>query len=325
MSITGSALFAKIASLTGDAREAEIIAAAVAGNFPSWLLDWVPITMQQLGGPDGSVVLHEVTIPVARNGLRIGNNTDQRKTPCNFKSAKTIAKAHGWTFPTPRIVDAIYRAADKQMFMPVPGNFPHAMNLPLAAASRREATETYEEMHNACEFQRDGNTGLSSGDTKVLVLTSNMPDVGGRPSKQIFGGRKGTGAGSPGEGYYQDAPRAPYSPPHDELYVDYSEAQHPIGRGWTFDGKKIDAHDAYKDPTIAAIVAGPDGPFDADALIAKGGVYAYKPGPGLPVRVAPASTTLGRSVRGIAAFTGAIALISGARALADWLERGLKR
>src|SRR6185436_5949738 len=150
MSITGSALFAKIASLTGDAREAEIIAAAVAGNFPSWLLDWVPITMQQLGGPDGSIVLHEVTIPVARNGLRIGNNTDQRKTPCNFKSAKTIAKAHGWTFPTPRIVDAIYRAADKQMFMPVPGNFPHAMNLPLAAAGRREATETYEEMHNAC-------------------------------------------------------------------------------------------------------------------------------------------------------------------------------
>lgn len=317
--MTGSELYAAIWSLTGEEREAQILAAGDA--FPSWLLDWVSVTLQELAG-ESMTVVHELTIDVARDGLRYGTDADQRATPVNFRTAKAIAKKHdGWTFPTPPIVEAIYNAADVQMFMPIPDNLPHDLNLPMSVASARSDTSSFLEMHDAIELQRKGSTGLLAGGRKDLVLTPYMPPIKGVPSKQIFGGRKGLGTGVPGSGWWQGTSNPPA---HDELYSDYSEEYRVIRRACIVDGSKADLHDVYRSPAYRAF-QGPEEPFDADLLLSVGGVstLGLKPGKGLPVRVAPANTQVGRVVRGVVGFSAAIGLVLSAREIEAWIARRL--
>lgn len=231
MPTTGSELFARIWKLTGGAREQAIKEAA--GSHPSWFPGWTAITVST-GSEKGG---HVLTYHAAADGLTIGTNADFRRMPVAFRTAREIAAAQGWTFPTARMVEQIHNAARYRVAMPT-------------YETDREGTPTYQKAHDAIEAQLAAigasSRQLVSGGKKDLVLSSHLPPG----TKQIFGGRQSAAADSP---IWQGLS---YPPAHDDLYVDYSEQYRPIRRDAMLDGRPIDIHAILSDPALASLLSG---------------------------------------------------------------------
>lgn len=321
---SGSELFASIWTLEGVAREAKILDAGL--SVPPWLLEWVPITVASPIKLEGGKSAIELTYEVARDGWAIGTAADWRRVPVTFRTAKSIAKANGWTFPTRAMVKQIERVADVRVWMPTFG-------VP------REATSRYQDSHDGIEKQLAGNPaahGLISGGKKDLVLSRLLDRrIAGVPSKQIYGGRWPDGSNIQG----QSDP-----PAHDENYVDYSEQWRPVRRvvrllSRAVDGTETittpDLHDVIRSSALAPLVSDEvPASYDADSLLAGGGPGPTGPGGGgtggVVVRAtAAASSPAGvRVARGLLAAFGVTGLALGAMnasELAAWFSRLFRR
>jgi hypothetical protein len=287
--MTGSELYKRIAGLTGEPRETEILN---AGEPPPWVLQWIPVTVVSYAGTgETKTVAHSLTYKVARDGWSVGTAEDFLRTPLAFTTAKRLAKARGWTFPTTAMVRQIHAAADVRIAMPT-------------ATAEREASSTYLAAHQAIETQRAGRQGLQSGGKKDLVLSRDLP----AGTKQIFGGAIDT---TPGTKFWQGIS---HPPAHAATYVDYSEQYRPIQRAAVLDGKPIDLHAVLASPDLAPLIS-TEGAYDADALLAgTGSAYVPPWSPSL-ARATPASTPAGRAARSLLSFGSAVALLWGAREL----------
>ena len=198
------------------------------GNLPSFLRILTPVTLVAPPGHDGP---HLATIFVTPDYLSVGSRQDFLRTPLDLPQAARIAESLGMTLPTPRMVDAIYAAAET-VLRPAP--------LPPTSQMR---SVPYMLHHQALvEQARAGRSvlPLMAGHKKDLVITNRLHEQPDRVA--IYGWHQPDGR-----------PIQPLSLVHGKGYADYSHGVRLVSRHALVDGVPIDIFAALADPRIGPL------------------------------------------------------------------------
>lgn len=220
---SGRAIVTAAYQLTPDARERAIADAILAGNTP---LTWHDVT---LTAPDGRTV----TLRVSADYLAVGR-VDPVRVPLYPQTAQRIADQFGAMLPTPRMVDAIWRAADVKVA-------PRPMT-PHPGAGRDSAALLIE--HDALvDAAIGGRTGLTAGQKKDIVVGAVARRNPGKVA--IYGWHRADGA-----------PIQPLSTVHSARYSDYSHGARMVHRQTLVNGVPTPIEAVFADPALAPLVSG---------------------------------------------------------------------
>ena len=187
-----------VAGMTELERDQAIRRELVAGNVPSFLRHVQPVTLStQLAGETV-----RLRLCVLSDYLSLGDDGDFLLVPMGLDTALAVAASFGFTLPTRRMVDLIYRRSSVRL-----------APQPLPAGDRMRSTDYYV-LHNAMVQQQRSASGaapgaLTAGHKKDLVLSARLWRQPGRVA--IYGWHRGV-----------DAPIQPLSTVHGASYADYS-------------------------------------------------------------------------------------------------------
>lgn len=224
--LTGSEFFKKIWDFPHRIRERAIYEEIVSGNIPDFLrkLEPIPLTFNPPNKKTTRATLW--TLP---NYLAVGSNEDYVFVPMNLFTAVKIAKKFGFSLPTRKIVDEIYRHAQIKL---------HPRLMP----PKRKMTSTeYFSIHNNRIKKQIADRDLSmlmAGHKKDVVITSRNK----KNRIAIYGWHRINGR-----------PIQPLSTVHDATYVDYSHGIRLISDIVMIDGNKFSLFDALKDSQLYKI------------------------------------------------------------------------
>ena len=188
-----------IAGMSDHERDGAIRSELMAGNLPRFLRHLQPVSWRaQLPGGDSV----RLTLCVLADYLSIGSDQDFLLVPMGLASALAVAVRFGFTLPTRRMVDLIYRQSTVRM-----------APQPLPAGDQMRSTD-YLRRHNALVKQQRatfdaGPEALTAGDKKDVVLSARLWSQPARVA--IYGWHRGV-----------DAPIQPLSTVHGAQYSDYS-------------------------------------------------------------------------------------------------------
>lgn len=104
----GAEITREIRALGPSAREERIYAEISRGNVPGWLRQLRPVEVT--GEVDGQE--HRMTYWVTPDYLAVGSDSDYFLIPLSAQTGQRVADLVGGSLPTPRMVDAIWEAAD---------------------------------------------------------------------------------------------------------------------------------------------------------------------------------------------------------------------
>jgi len=235
--LTGSEFAHRVEALSGPEREEEIEAELMAGDMPQFLRRLVPVTMNGYL-PDGEKV--DVTVCVLTDYLAIGSDRDFLTIPMRLATALTVASDFGFTLPTWKIVDAIYRQAEV-----------HLAPQPLPAGDQMRSTEYYCHHNELIEEQRMAlgvQPGvLTAGHKKDLVITNRLWRYPDRVA--IYGWHRSDAC-----------PIQPLSTVHGARYADYSHGVRLVSTTICVNGKPMSIFDALADPGLSQMLSG-EGPL----------------------------------------------------------------
>lgn len=221
-----------VAGLSDRERDAAIRSELLAGNLPASLRQLLPVAWHARLR-DGRRV--QLALCVMPDYLSLGSDGDSLRVPLGLDSALAVASAFGYTLPTRRIVDLIYRAAPVRL-----------RPLPLPAGPRMRST-AYLLRHEALvQRQReaiDAAPGLlTAGHKKDLVLSARLWTQPGRVA--IYGWHRGPGA-----------PIQPLSTVHGAHYADYSHGVRLVSDVILVAGQPRSIFDALADPDLAPLLS----------------------------------------------------------------------
>src|SRR6201986_3558320 len=111
-SMGGHAFAHRVADLQGAARDAQVRSELLAGNLPEHLRHLAAVTLK---GRDENGAPLAVTFCVMPDYLSVGSDSDSLLVPMGLPTALEVASDFGSVLPTPRVVDAIYEAADLKL------------------------------------------------------------------------------------------------------------------------------------------------------------------------------------------------------------------
>ena len=188
-----------VAGMTEVERDLAIRHELMAGNVPSFLRHLQPVTLSTKSAGGEPVRL---TLCVLSDYLSLGDDADFLLVPMSLDTALSVATGLGFTLPTRRMVDIIYRQSTV-----------HLTPQPLPAGDRMRSTDYYVR-HNAMVQQQRSAAGaapgaLTAGHKKDLVLSARLWREPGRVA--IYGWHRSV-----------DAPIQPLSTVHGASYADYS-------------------------------------------------------------------------------------------------------
>ena len=165
---TGSELVAQLKSLSVEERERKLLEQLFAGNVPSFLRHLRPVKSQIKGAAGRSV---EAVMWVMPDYLAVGSDSDFVRVPLGLDSAVSVARRFGCTLPTRKMVDTIYRQAERKV-----------SPRPMTPGAEMTSIAYVLEHNRTIEAQLQGCTrgSLVSGDKKDVVLTRRLFD---RPGK----------------------------------------------------------------------------------------------------------------------------------------------
>jgi hypothetical protein len=167
--------------------------------------------------------------------LAIGSDTDFLRIPMNLYTAAAVASRFGFTLPTRRIVDAIYRQAAF-----------HLAPEPMTPGPEMRSTEYYRIHNEKIEAQSHalGVTpgALVSGDKKDVVITNLLATHPGRIA--IYGWHRLNGD-----------PIQPLSTVHGACYADYSHGIRLVSETMLVNGRRRSIYDVLADPRLAGLVS----------------------------------------------------------------------
>lgn len=171
----------------------------MAGNFPDFLRSIKPVSIHARL-PGGNPV--RLTLCVMVDYLSIGSGDDFVLMPMGLNTALAVAGQFGFTLPTRRMVNLIYRRS------PI-----HMTPQPLPAGDAMRSTDYYRRHHTMISQQRALISAspdvLTAGHKKDLVLTPRLWSQPGRVA--IYGWHRSV-----------DMPIQPLSTVHGARYADYS-------------------------------------------------------------------------------------------------------
>jgi hypothetical protein len=228
---SGRAIVTAAYQLPADARERAIADAILAGNTT---LAWHPVTLSAGG--------RTVTLSVSADYLTVGR-VDPVRVPLFPATAQRIADALGAMLPTPRMVDAIWRAATVKVA-------PRPMT-PHPGAGRDSGALLLE--HDALvDTDIAGRTGLTAGQKKDIVVGAVARRNPGKVA--IYGWHQLSGT-----------PIQPLSTVHSARYSDYSHGVRLVSRTALVDGVPTPIEAVFADASLAGLVSG-DGVLSAASL-----------------------------------------------------------
>jgi hypothetical protein len=226
----GREFMQQVSGLSDDAREAAILGQLRQGNIPSFLRHLIPVVLSGRlanGQPSQAIVC------VSPDYLAIGSDENFLLVPMRLRTALTVAMGFGFTLPTPKIVDAIYRQA------PV-----HLQPQPLAAGDTMRTTGYYWHHNELVREQRLAMPEplgiLTAGDKKDLVLTNRLWSNLARVA--IYGWHLPDGV-----------PIQPLSTVHGMRYSDYSHGIRLVSAIAYVDGEARQLLSLLEDPHAAVL------------------------------------------------------------------------
>lgn len=233
----GGAFIDSVAGLSDDQRDQAIRRELLAGNLPRFLRQALPATLTGRL-PGGERV--RLTLCVLSDYLSVGSDDDHLRVPMSLGTALAVATRFGFTLPTPRIVDLIYRQAAVRL---VPQPLPPGEQMRSAA---------YVRLHHALVEQQRAAVGalpgaLSAGHKKDLVLSNKLWS---RPAPvAIYGWHRSA-----------DAPIQPLSAVHGARYADYSHGVRLVSQVMYVNGKRTSIFDVLADQRWAGLLSS-EGPL----------------------------------------------------------------
>jgi hypothetical protein len=225
------------------------------GNIPDFLRRLKPVYLSQVL-EDGKTSV--ATIFVMPDYLAIGSDQDFLRIPMSLYAALEVADRYGFTLPTRKMVDAIFK---QSVFRFAP--------IPLPAGPQMRSTDYYV-THNR-KIKEQGLAGgsspasLVSGHKKDVVLTNRLTRNGGRVA--IYGWHRPTGV-----------PIQPLTTVHRADYADYSHGIRLVGSTMLLNGKPQSIFDVLENSRNAGILTD-EGPIHKARQI----MALRRPAPGQPV------------------------------------------
>lgn len=228
----GAAFAREVADLTRGARDAVTTREILRGNVPDFLRHLAPVELHAYSS-DGRPL--RATLCVMPDYLAVGADRDYLRMPMGLAAATRLAARLGFVLPTPRMVDAIYRAAASQL-----------RPQPLAAGPGMRSTAYIRRHHAevARQAQRLGIPAglLLAGHKKDLVLSNRMDTHPGRLA--IYGWHELNGE-----------PIQPLSTAHGVEYVDYSHGVRLVSDVMLLNGRVTTVHQVLANPRLAAVLS----------------------------------------------------------------------
>ena len=220
----------QVSGMSDDAREAAILEQLRRGNMPGFLRRLRPVVLSGRlanGEPSRAIVC------VSPDYLAIGSDENFLLVPMRLRTALTVATGFGFTLPTRKIVDAIYRQA------PV-----HLQPQPLAAGDTMRTTGYYWHHNELVHEQRLAIAEplgiLTAGDKKDLVLTNRL--WGDLSRVAIYGWHLPDGM-----------PIQPLSTVHGMRYADYSHGIRLVSAIAYLNGEARQLLSLMEDPQAAGL------------------------------------------------------------------------
>jgi hypothetical protein len=197
--------------------------------MPPFLRELQPVRLSSVG-PGGRV--HEAVVFVMPDYLAVGSNEDFLRVPLGLDTAKRVARQFGFTLPTRKMVDAIYRQSSLRL-----------TPQPMKAGPRMRSTAYYLDHQRMIEAQRAGRHlgELVSGHKKDVILTKRLLTRRGRVA--IYGWHQ-RGA----------KPIQPLSTVHGARYADYSHGVRLVSTTVLLDGAPRSIFDVLRDPELARVL-----------------------------------------------------------------------
>lgn len=236
--VTGTQFMQQTEGLDFSERQYAALQEILAGNMPEGLQ--IPAILIVVNDHGDSLQL-----PVTRDYLAIGSDTDFVRIPLSLPSAKAIAKHFNVMIPTPTLADAIYDQAAIQL-KPQPMHPGDEMR---SNAYYFRHNELINEQAGIIQFPK----GLVAGHKKDMVLSTRMQLQPGKVP--IYGWHL-----RPGE------PIQPLSLVHGESYEDYSHGLRLISSVACLDGNSVKVEELFKDSAWEASLSGESG-IDAHLLL----------------------------------------------------------
>ncbi|WP_414897919.1 hypothetical protein [Rhodovulum sp. YEN HP10] len=234
--LSGSAIGARMDSLHGGDRDAQIVQQALAGNIPHFLRELTPVRVSGRLA-DGSRA--DVTICVTPDYLALGSDADFVRVPMGLPAAARIADRFGFLLPTTRMVDAIYGQARMRL-----------APRPMDPGAQMSSTRYFLQHNRTVESQTGGREGqLTAGQKKDLVLTNRLRSHPGRVA--IYGWHKPDGH-----------PIQPLSTVHGAYYSDYSHGVRLVSQTAFVNGRPVSLASLLANPSYAGLLTG-EGPIAA--------------------------------------------------------------
>jgi hypothetical protein len=227
--MNGSQFNAWTSRLTPQLREREILSEFARGNIPPFLrrLKPVELSYQPPFGERSTAIIW-----VMPDYLSIGSDEDFVRIPMSLPTAIAVASQYGFTLPTRKMVDNIYRQAD---FRLIPQ--------PLKPGVRMTSNEYYLEHNRKIEEQRLGRPlgELLSGHKKDLILTNRLVQRARRVA--IYGWHAS-----------RNRPIQPLSTVHGARYADYSHGVRLVSTTVRVNGVSRSVFDVLGDPKLAMLL-----------------------------------------------------------------------
>ena len=233
----GTAVMREVENLDLEAREARLLAEIAQGNVPSWWKQLVPVDVtREIDG-----LQHIATFHVTPDYLAVGSDTDFFRVPLTPQTAQRIADLADASLPTPRMVDAIWKAARIRLRPePIPPS-PEMTTVPVFRDHNSK-------VHRQRALHDVAPGALVAGHKKDVVITARLADQPGRVA--IYGWHKLDGD-----------PIQPLYTGHTDRWVDYSHGIRLVARRVQVDGQEQDLPDILQNSKLASLVT--DEPFIA--------------------------------------------------------------
>lgn len=219
--LPGSAFYEMAKTMQWQSRDSLALQYLQSGAVPNFLLKLQPVhtTLQDSAGKQ-----HHIIFFVTPDYLSIGTNDDWARIPLTPMTASVIADQWNCFLPTPKMVDAIYTAAQIKL-------------TPVPMYIHRDSTITMWQHHLIIEGQRKQRKGMIAGIKKDVVITNRLNNTAKPNRVAIYGWHQLNGK-----------PIQPVYTGHVNWYVDYSHGIRLVYQTIYVDGKAMQYQDVFTHP-----------------------------------------------------------------------------
>jgi hypothetical protein len=229
-SITGSEFVKCNMSNSIKEREENILNNFLLGNVPSFLRDFVPITI--------TLKTNSITYLCTSDCLSIGTDDDYVRMPMNPLTAQKIADKYDCSLPTRKIVNDVWKNAVHKL-TPLPWGPPYDKSM--------LSTYRFNEHNKRIQKQLVGKdyTKLISGHKKDVVLTNKLFPNNPKKRVAIYGWIKSNGC----------AIQNLNPSSHEVTYADYSHQVMLIMNDVVCNSKLMRIQDVFTNPDLCALIS----------------------------------------------------------------------